>query len=71
MGLAEAMGDLQELFTHNFIIGLLPLRRTPALSLRSQGGENDPRWPPRVPATQWKVPSWRVWTDANVRGSFA
>lgn len=32
MGLAEAMGDLQEVFTHNFIIGLLSQGRTPPVS---------------------------------------
>lgn len=32
MGLVAAMGDLQELFTHNFIIGLLSQGRTPPAS---------------------------------------
>lgn len=32
MGLVEAMGDLEELFTHNFIIGLLSQGRTPLVS---------------------------------------
>lgn len=32
MGLVEATGDLEELFTHNFIIGLLSRGRTPIVS---------------------------------------